>query len=159
MKTANVTVRLVRMGNKYDRTVSIHLVNLPSSGAHPLLGTDGQARTLRLFFTALIGTPWLLFIEPTRQIVSPEATIAAVGLGMVLGVVAAVGLADVDPREVNDVTAVIITLVCICVATVVVWLIVPHQHLGTMLQFTLAFMWTMPVISLLYHRYRAPATS
>lgn len=134
-------------------------MNLPSSGAHPLLGTDGRARTLRLFLTALIGTPWLLFIESTRQIVSPEATIAAVGLGMFLGVVAAVGLADVDFREVNDVTAVIITLVCVCVATVVVWLIVPHQYLGTMLQFTLAFMWTMPVISLVYHRYRAPATS
>lgn len=134
-------------------------MNLPSSGAHPLLGTDGQARTLRLFLTALIGTPWLLFIEPTRQIVSSEATIAAVGLGMFLGVVVAVGLADVDFREVNDVTAVIITLVCVCVATVVVWLIVPHQYLGTMLQFTLAVMWTMPVISLVYYRYRAPATS
>ena len=39
-----------------------------SSETRPLFGTDDRARTLRLFFIALIGTPWLLFLEPTRQI-------------------------------------------------------------------------------------------
>lgn len=68
---------------------------------------------------------------------------------MFLGVVAAAGVADVDLREVNDMTAVVVTLVCICVATTVVWLIVPHQYAGTVLQFTLAFMWSMPVTTTL----------
>jgi len=134
-------------------------MDLPSSEAHRLVGTDRRARTLRLFFTALVGSPWILLFEPTRQIVSPEATIVAVGLGMFLGVVAAVGLADVDLRAVNDVAAVIFTLVSICAATVVVWLMVPHQHLGTVLQFTLAFIWTVPAVSLIHHRYRASATN
>ncbi|MFC6723693.1 hypothetical protein ACFQE1_04705 [Halobium palmae] len=121
-----------------------------------MFGTDERARTLRSFVLALVGTPWLLLIEPARRVVSLEATLAAIGLGAVLGVVAAIGLADVDYRDVNDVTASVVTLGCIGVATVVVWLLVPHQYLGTVLQFALAFAWAMPVTQLLYNRYRAP---
>lgn len=132
-------------------------MNQTSTEEHPLLGVDGRARALRLFLIALVGTPGIFFMEPARQIVSLEATIAAIGLGVFLGIIATIGLADVDLRDVNNVTATVITLVWICVATIAVWLIVPRQYLGTMLQFVLAFTWTMPVMQLLYHRYRVPA--
>lgn len=136
-----------------------HLVNQLSSETHPLLGTDERARTFRLFVIALIGTPWLLSIEPVRQIVSLEATLSAIGLGMVFGIVAAVGLADVDLRDVNGVTASVVTLGCICVVTVAVWLLVPHQYTGAVLQFALAVTWAIPVTQLLYHHYRTPNPS
>ncbi|KTG08993.1 hypothetical protein AUR64_14400 [Haloprofundus marisrubri] len=134
-------------------------MNQPSSETHPLYGTNQRARTLRMFLIALVGTPWLLLIEPTRRIASLEATIAAIGLGVVCGIVATVGLADTDLQDVNDVTAVVVTLVCICVATLILWLIVPRQYLGAVLQFVLAFSWAMPVSQLLRHYYRAPALS
>jgi len=137
----------------------VSVVSQPSAETHPLFGTDERARTLRLFMLALIGTPWLLFIEPARRIVSLETTLAAIGLGAGLGVVAAVGLADVNYRDVNDVMASVVALGCIGVATVVVWLLVPHQYIGTVVQFALAFTWAMPVAKLLYNRYRAPESS
>ncbi len=130
-----------------------------SSSSHFLLGADEQARILRSFLISLAATPFLLFIEPARRIVSLEATLAAIALGMLLGIVAAVGLADVNLQDANSVTASIVALVCICVATIVVWLIVPHRYIGTVLQFTVAFIWAMPVTELLYHRFRAPNTS
>lgn len=34
-----------------------------------------------MFLIALMGSPWLLLIEAVSQIPSPEATIAAIGLG------------------------------------------------------------------------------
>ncbi|WP_348607915.1 hypothetical protein [Halobaculum rarum] len=126
---------------------------------NPLHGADGRARAFRSFVIALVGTPWLLFLEPARRIVSLETTIAAVGLGVIFGIIATVGLANVDLRDVNNVTAVVVTLVCICVATIVLWLSIPQQHLGTMLQFVIAFSWAMPMAQLLFHYYRGPAPS
>ncbi|MFC7029267.1 hypothetical protein ACFQJ5_19405 [Halomicroarcula sp. GCM10025324] len=131
-------------------------MNQSLSETNLLQGSDGRARAIRSFVIALVGTPWLLFLEPARQIVSLEATMGAVGLGMIFGIVATVGLADVDLREDNNVTAVVVTLVCICVATIVLWVIIPQQHLGTMLQFVIAFMWAMPVTQLLFQYYRTP---
>jgi hypothetical protein len=124
-----------------------------------LHGADGRARAFRSFVIALVGTPWLLFLEPARRIVSLETTIAAVGLGVLFGIVATVGLADVDLRDINNMTTTVITLLCIGVATIVLWLSIPHQHLGTMLQFVIAFSWTMPVAQLLFHYYRTPTPS
>lgn len=120
------------------------------------LNADEWERIRQLFLSAFIGSPWLLFIEPARRIVSLEATVAAIVLGVLLGIVAAVGLADVDLRNINDVTASIVTLACILAGTIVVWLIVPHQYIGTVIQFALAFTWTVPVTQLLYYRYRVP---
>lgn len=125
----------------------------------PWHGADGRARAFRSFVIALVGTPWLLLLEPARRIVSLETTIAAVGLGVIFGIIATVGLANVDLRDVNNVTAAVVTLVCICVATVVLWLIIPQQHFGTMLQFVIAFSWAMPVAQLLFHYYWEPAPS
>ncbi|MDS0294015.1 hypothetical protein [Halogeometricum luteum] len=134
-------------------------MNQSSSETHLLLGTGERARALRLFGVALIGTPWLLSIDPARRIVSLEATLAAIGLGVALGIVAAVGLVDVDLRDVNDVTASVVALGCICVVTIAVWLLVPQQYIGAVIQFSLAFTWAVPVTQLLYHHYRTPKSS
>ncbi|MDG5758384.1 hypothetical protein QA600_03415 [Natronococcus sp. A-GB1] len=91
-------------------------------------------------------------IEPARRIVSLEATLVAIAVGIFLGIVAAIGLADINLQNANSVTASIVALVCISVATIVVWLIVPHQHIGTFTQFTVAFIWAMPITELLYYR-------
>lgn len=144
------------MGNRYARTIPIHLVNQTLFETNPLHGADGRARAFRSFVIALVGTPWLLFLEPARRIVSLEITIAAVGLGVIFGIVTTVGLADVDLGDVNNMTATVITLLCIGVATIVLWLIIPQQHLGTMLQFVIAFSWAMPVAQLLFQYYKTP---
>lgn len=127
--------------------------------AHSLFGGDERARILRLFLSALMTTPWLLFIESARRIVSWKVTLLTITLGIFLGSLIAVGLADINLEDVNDVTASIVTVVCICVATIALWLIVPHQYIGTILQFSIVFTWTVPVTQLLYHRYRAPESS
>ncbi|MDJ1432022.1 hypothetical protein [Halostagnicola sp. A-GB9-2] len=125
-------------------------MNGPSTETHPLLGADERARILRSLLFSVSLTPILLLIEPARRIVSLEATVAAIGLGIFFGIVAAIGLADINLQDANSVTASIVVLVCICVATIVVWLIVPHRHIGTVLQFTVAFIWAMPITELLY---------
>ncbi|QCS41976.1 hypothetical protein [Natrinema versiforme] len=134
-------------------------MNQTSTEKHPLLGADEWARILRSFLFSLALTPTLLLIEPARRIVSLEATLAAITVGLFLGIVAAIGLADINHQDANSVTASIVTLVCICGATIAVWLILPHQHIGTFLQFTVAFIWAMPITELLYHRLLAPEPS
>lgn len=123
-----------------------------TSGTSSHLGTDERERIRRSFLFSLALTPVLLLIAPARRIVSLEATPAAIALGMSLGVVAAVGVADRTLQDVNSVMATLVALSCIGVATIVVWLVVPHQHLGAVIQFTVAFIWAMPVTELLYHR-------
>ncbi|OVE85112.1 hypothetical protein B2G88_12260 [Natronolimnobius baerhuensis] len=135
------------------------LMNQASTGSHPLLGADERTRILRSFLLSLALTPVLLMIEPARRIVSLEATLAAITVGISLGIVAAIGLADINLQNANSVTASIVTLVCICGATIAVWLILPHQHIGALLQFTVAFIWAMPITQLLYYRLWAPEPS
>ncbi|ELY59913.1 hypothetical protein [Natronolimnohabitans innermongolicus] len=97
--------------------------------------------------------------ETSRRIVSLEATLVAIAIGIFLGIVAAIGLADINLQNANSVTASIVALVCIGVVTIVVWLIVPHQYIGTFIQFTVAFIWAMPITELLYYRFWAPEPS
>jgi len=134
-------------------------MNLTSTGSHPLLGDDERARILRSFLSSLAVTPLLLLIEPARRIVSLEVTLAAIALGIFLGIGAAIGLAAVNLQYANRVTASIVVLVPICVATIAVWLIVPYQHIGAVLQFSVAFIWSMPITELLYYRFWAPKSS
>ncbi|QCC56491.1 hypothetical protein DV706_18465 (plasmid) [Natronorubrum bangense] len=135
------------------------LMNQISTEKNPYLGGDERARILRSFLFSLALTPLLLLIEPARRIVSLEVTLAAIALGIFLGIGAAIGLTDVNLQVANNVTASIVVLVSICVATIAVWLIVPHQHIGAVLQFSVAFIWAMPITELLYHRLRTSEPS
>lgn len=134
-------------------------MNQTSTGSHPLLGDDERTRILRSFLFSLALTPLLLMTETSRRIVSLEATLVAIAIGIFLGIVAAIGLADINLQNANSVTASIVALVCIGVVTIVVWLIVPHQYIGTFIQFTVAFIWAMPITELLYYRFWAPEPS
>ncbi len=89
------------------------------------LSADERKRIRRSFLAAFVGTPWLLFMESVRRIVSLDATGTAVGLGVFLGSGAAIGLADVDFRTVNNVTASVATLGFIVAGTTAIWLSVP----------------------------------
>jgi len=133
----------------------IFLMNQTSTESHPLLCGDERARILRSFLVSLALTPLLLMIGPAHRIVSLEATLVAIAIGISLGFVAVVGLANINLQNINSVTASIVALVCVGVATIVVWFIVPHQHSGTFIQFTITFIWAMPIIALLYHCLRA----
>lgn len=122
-----------------------------------LFSTPERARTLRSLLLSLVLTSVLLLIEPVRQIVSLEATLAAIAAGIFLGAVAAVGLDDVTVSErLSDSAQAIAVLVFIGVITIAVWLIVPRQHIGTFIQFTIAFVWALPVTEHLYYRFRTP---
>lgn len=114
-----------------------------------------RARIRRSLLSSLALTPLLFSNELTRHVVSVEATVTAVTLGVVLGVVAAVGLQDVDYGHVDGVVASLVTLAAIAVVTVAVVLVVPHQYIGTMMQFAVAFMWAMPAAELLHYRHRS----
>lgn len=130
-----------------------------ASSTHPFLGTNKQARILRSLLFSFALTPLLLLNESARRILSLEATLGALAIGMLLGIVAAIGLADIELQNANSATAAIGALVCICVATIIVWLMVPHQYIGTVLQCTIAFIWAMPVTELIYHRLRVSDSS
>ncbi|MWG35070.1 hypothetical protein [Halomarina oriensis] len=116
---------------------------------------DERARIRRSLLSSFALTPLLFANELTRHVVSVEATAAAVALGVVLGVVAAVGLADVDYSHVDGVVASFVALVFIVVVTVAVWAVVPHRYVGTMMQFAVAFTWAMPATELLHYRHRS----
>ena len=125
----------------------------PSTPTKSSSDVDHRRRIRGTLLAALVGTPWLLLLEPTRRIVSPESTLLAVLSGVGLGGVVAIGAADFDPAA-SDAMQAVVALACILVLAVVVWLVVPSRLLGTFVQFTLVFTWTVPVAGLLYHRSR-----
>lgn len=129
-------------------------VNKSSSPPKPASSGDERARIRQSFLLALVITPNLFVVESARRIVSPEATLLAVALGVTSGFGAAIGLADVDLGAVGSVTASVVALACIGLTTVAVWLVVPSPYLGTVIQFAVAFTWTMALTNVRYHRKR-----
>ena len=135
----------------------VRSVTMAVSDTNSLFGTTERARILRSLLLSLVLTSVLLLIEPARQIVSLNATLAAIAAGIVLGAVAAVGLDDVTVSErLSDSAQTIVVLVSIGVITIAVWLTVPRQHIGTFIQFTIAFIWALPITELLSYRFRTP---
>lgn len=118
---------------------------------------DERSRTLQLLFVAVIGSPWLLLLEPAREVTHPAVTATAVVLGGLCGVGVIVGLADVDASELDDTLAAVGTLLAIAVGTVVVWVAVPSSYLGAVVQFAIAFTWAAVATQAL--RYRIGETS
>jgi hypothetical protein len=130
-------------------------VTQPSTQTQSSADPERRARVRRTFLFALVGTPWLLWFEPVRRVVSPEATALAVVAGVGLGAVVAIGTADFEGPAASDATQAVVVLGGIGVGTAVVWLVVPSRLLGTFVQFGLAFSWGVPVTQLLHGRYRA----
>lgn len=124
----------------------------PSTEPGWLHRDDERSRTLRLLFVAIIGSPWLLLLDPAREVTHPAVTAAAVVLGGLCGIGAILGLADVDDSELDDTIAVVGTLAAITVGTVVVWVVVPSSYLGAVVQFAVAFTWAAVTTQILRYR-------
>jgi phage shock protein PspC (stress-responsive transcriptional regulator) len=96
-------------------------------------------------------TPFLLLLEPVRTIVSIEATIAALASGVVAGITVSLALDHFQIRSQNDVLTTIVTLVAVGITTVLLWLLVPTELIGTVHQFALAFIWSLSLTSVARH--------
>jgi hypothetical protein len=129
-------------------------VTLPSTQTDSSVDADRRRRLRGTFLAALVGTPWLLFLEPTRRIVSLELTLLAVVSGVGLGSVVALAAADFERPVVSAPARTLLVLGGIVVGAVAVWLVVPSRLLGTFVQFALAFSWTVPGVGLIVHRSR-----
>lgn len=126
----------------------------PSTRTESSGDADRRRRLRGTLLFALVGTPWLLFLEPTRRVVSLELTLLAAGSGVVLGSVVALVAADVEWPVVSTPVETRLVLGGIGAGTVAVRLVVPSRLLGTFVQFALAFAWTVPAVGLLVHRSR-----
>jgi hypothetical protein len=129
-------------------------VTQPSTQTDSCVDADRRRRLRGTFVAVLVGTPWLLFLEPTRRIVSLELTLLAVVSGAGLGSVVALAAADFEGPVVSDATQAVVVLGGIVVGTTAVWLVIPSRLLGTFVQFALAFTWAVPAVGLLVHRSR-----
>ena len=115
--------------------------------------TPERARAFRSLLVSLALTPVLLAIPAARQIVSLDATLAAIVVGVFLGAVAAIGFDDGTVGEgLSDFAQTIVLVVFIGVMTAAVWLLVPSEHIGTFIHFTIAFVWALPLTQLIYTR-------
>ncbi|WP_137290990.1 hypothetical protein [Natronorubrum halophilum] len=115
-------------------------------------GTNERAIAIRGLLFTIVLTPVLLLPTPAREIVSSEAIAVAVGCGAVTGIVLSVCLEGVRiDADRSDVTVAIATLVSTGVATVLVWILLPREHLSTFTQFAIVFSWSFSLTSATRH--------
>ena len=101
---------------------------------------------------ALILTPLLLLPGPAREVVSLNVIAAAIAVGFGSGIIVAVVLRDSAIPPVDDARATIVALVGAGIGTVVLWLMLPVQHISTFIHFAIGFMWGVPVASIAHYR-------
>jgi phage shock protein PspC (stress-responsive transcriptional regulator) len=106
-----------------------------------------QKRSLRSLLLTFVMTPLLLIPEPIRNIVSMDATIAAVTIGVIAGVVVSFALDRLQIRVQNDVRTTIAAFVSTGVAMILCWIVIPTELLQTVPHFSLAFIWSFSIIS------------
>lgn len=109
--------------------------------------TEQRSNSLRAFLFTLVLTPFLLLPEPVREIVSVEATVAAVSVGVLAGIAMSVVLGRYQFDSQNDVRTTIVALVSTGVATIVLWLLLPTALFQTVPHFGLAFTWSFSLVS------------
>ncbi len=115
-------------------------------------GTNERVIAIRGLLFAIVLTPVLLLPTPAREIVSNEAIAVAVGSGVVTGIVLSICLEGVQiGADRSDVTMAIATLVSIGVATALVWILLPREHVSTFMQFAIVFIWSFSLTSATRH--------
>ncbi|WP_254524060.1 hypothetical protein [Natrinema caseinilyticum] len=126
--------------------------------------TDSSARdsserpeNVRRFLYAFALSHLLFLTDLERDIVSIEVTVAAVGIGLLVGTAMAYTLADVHVGRDSPLVTSIATLVGIGVATVLLWVLLPREHISTVSTFTTAFILGAALTSAIRHHTR-PAT-
>lgn len=116
-------------------------------GNSPSTDTEQRSRSLRALLLTLVLTSFTVTAEPIRNVVSMNATVAAVTIGVIAGVVASVALDRFQFPGRNDVRTTIAAFVSTGIATVLVWVLVPTGLLQTVPQFGLAFLWSFSTVS------------
>lgn len=111
--------------------------------------TDAEKRSnsLRAFLLTLVLTPFLLLPEPVRDIVSVEATVAAVTIGLIAGIAMSVALGRFQFESQNDVRTTMVALVSIGIVTILLWILLPMELLQIVPHFGLAFTWSFSLVS------------
>ena len=111
--------------------------------------TDAEKRSnsLRAFLLTLVLTPFLLLPEPVRDIVSVEATVAVVTIGLIAGIAMSVALDRYQFESRNDVRTTIEALVSTAVATIFLWILLPTALFQIVPHFGLAFTWSFSLLS------------
>ncbi|WP_226041825.1 hypothetical protein [Natrinema sp. DC36] len=113
--------------------------------------SDGASGALReLLYTAVLT---LLLLVPThaREIVSIEATAAAVGSGTLIGAIVTLTLEDAQLGFESDVVTTIVGMVGLGVVAVLLWIVLPAAYIGTFVHFAIAFMWGSSLIAVVRH--------
>lgn len=111
------------------------------------INTEQQSRALRAVLLTVLLTSCMLIIDGIRNVVSIEATVAAVTIGVVAGIAVSATLERLQIRVRNDVRTTIAAFVSTGIATVLCWIIIPIELLQTVPQFGLAFLWGFSIIT------------
>jgi hypothetical protein len=95
----------------------------------------------------MLMTSLLLVADGVRNVVSMEATVAAVTLGVVAGAATSSVLKRFRIQVRNDVRTTAAAFASAAVTALVCWLLVPTALLGTVPQFGIAFLWGFSIVS------------
>ncbi|MFP8951513.1 hypothetical protein ACLI4Z_00885 [Natrialbaceae archaeon A-arb3/5] len=126
-------------------------MNAVPASSSPSPDAEKRARAIRGVAFAAALTPMLLLTVFTRDVVSVPLTLAAVSGGFLTGVVVSLGLRDVHYEGHSTVVTTIVALVSICVATVLLWLLLPDEHISTFIYATIAFIWGQSLTDVALH--------
>ncbi|AGB31545.1 hypothetical protein C488_13791 [Natrinema pellirubrum DSM 15624] len=125
-----------------------------SVGKLSVSGSDERSRALRELLYATVMTPLLLFPEPSRELASMEASVAAVGLGVVVGAAVSLTLSDAQLGPQDDLLGTVVGVTIIGAVTVLLWILLPREHIATFLHFSIAFLWGAAIASTARHVVR-----
>lgn len=119
-----------------------------------LSDAERRSRTAQALLTALVLTPFLLLPEPARGIAAIEATLLAVGLGIVGATAVDIFAANYKIRDEYAIPWTVAVLVALVVAVILFWLVAPGEHLPTLMHFAITFMWVSPITTMIRYGFR-----
>jgi|GEM_PF-2702823 len=88
---------------------------------------EQRSRSLRALLLTVLLTSFLLVPEEIRNVVSMDATIAAVTVGVLAGVVASFALDRLQVRVGNDVRTTVTAFVSTGIVAVLCWILIPTE--------------------------------
>jgi hypothetical protein len=109
--------------------------------------TEQPSRSLQALLLTVLMTSLLLVAEGVRNVVSMQATVAAVTLGVGAGAATSSVLERFQIQVRNDVRTTAAAFGSAAVTALVCWILVPTALLGTVPQFGLAFLWGFSIAS------------
>lgn len=113
----------------------------------PSIDPEQRSRSLRALFLSAMMTFFVLVPEEIRNVVSVDATLAAVTIGGVAGIAVSVALARFQIQVRNDVRTTVVAFVSTGVAAVLLWILLPTELLQVVPHFGLAVLWSFALVS------------